>query len=168
MTVFSDTPFLLLTFEPANTGVNQNCTTRVGCWAMQHPIILPLIKTSCCNLVKPGHIGIHKHTFTRSSENVCYLATQINRAPDDLCFASAGCLLHLLSERQRRSFMGQGFCLSSALELLLLRHQPFNVEQNFLVGDFGCFTQCVYPRLAPDYFYCSLQYMFMLALLKVI
>lgn len=39
--------------------------------------------------VEPGDIGIHKHIIARSSENFCYLATQINCAPDGLCFTSA-------------------------------------------------------------------------------
>lgn len=120
---------------------------------------------------KPGHIAIHKHIFLRSSENFCYLATQINRAPDGLCFTSAVCQLSLLSERRRHCYgpkVLRLFNLQYREDLeLLLWHQLLNVEQRFLVGDSSRFTKCVYSRLAPDYFYCSLQYMLVFALLKV-
>lgn len=82
------------------------------------------------------------------------------------------CVSYTCWQRQRHSVMGLRILHLFNLQYregleLLLWHQLLNVEQHFLVGDSGRFTKCVYPRLAPDCFYCSLQYTLMLALLKV-
>lgn len=171
MTVFSDT---LLCFLGLSQLILAFIRTAPLEWAVELCSVLvffiPLRPLRMLHSsVKPGHIGIHKHIFPRASENFCYLATQINRAPDGLCFTSAVCQLHLLSERQSygpRVLPLFSLLYREGLELLFW-HQLLNVEQHFLLGDSGHFTKCVYPRLAPDYFYCCLQYMLMLALLKV-
>lgn len=100
---------------------------------MQRPVFLHPLRPlhMLYSSVKPGHIGIHKHIFPSSSENVCYLATQINRIPDGLCFTSAVCQLHLLSERPRHCYGSRVLPLFNlpyreGLELLLW-HQLLNV-----------------------------------------
>ncbi|MEQ2184030.1 hypothetical protein GOODEAATRI_003831 [Goodea atripinnis] len=80
-----------------------------------------------------GPIGIHKNNKLSSLWMLfgfCYLVTQTNRAPDCLCFSSAACQPHLLSERD--TFLP--FCipeLSEKQSELLFLWQLVTVEEPF-------------------------------------
>lgn len=154
-------------------------TTRVGCWAAQPRSRAPTVQ-ALPSFLSNSLLSLTWHPkapfftdiqVTSASINTLwatvlfnfgYLATQTNCAPDRLCFTSAACQLHLLSEAQT-ALQNRGpvslhptvprthRAAASALTVSCLATCPILGAQ-VTMTPWCPSSKCVYPRLVQASF----------------